>query len=90
MKVSYLSERSVDDSLAVEASQNTWVVAVSYLCMLAYISVGLGRFPHRVRSRFLVGLLGIFIVAASMAISLGSCCVLGLKTTLIIWEVRLI
>jgi len=89
MRVTYLSERSVEDSLQVETSQNTWVVAVSYICMLVYISVALGRFPHRVRSRFLVGLLGIFIVVASMAISLGACSGLRLKTTLIIWEVRI-
>jgi predicted RND superfamily exporter protein len=70
-----------------ETAQNTWVVAASYLCMLAYISVALGRCPDLVRSRFLLGLLGIAIVLASLAAALGLLAFLGLHTTLIVWEV---
>ena len=93
MRVAYLSERSVEDSLSVrlfvvyicvfgvggvnvldlyietvstaspphshtptnqplnqqvETSENAWVVLVSYLCMLIYVSIALGRCPDMV------------------------------------------
>ena len=47
MTLHYLSERSIEDSLSIETGQNAWVVLVSYLCMLVYISLALGR--HRGR-----------------------------------------
>ncbi|GAB5036681.1 niemann-pick c1 protein [Nannochloropsis oceanica] len=87
MTLHYLSERSIEDSLSFETRQNTWVVLVSYLCMLIYISLALGRCPDRVRSRFLLGVLGIVIVVASLASSLGFWAYVGLHTTLIVWEV---
>lgn len=34
----------------VETSENAWVVLVSFLCMLIYVSVALGRCPDMVRS----------------------------------------
>ena len=46
MTLHYLSERSIQDSLSTETTQNTWVVLVSYLCMLIYISFALGQFIH--------------------------------------------
>lgn len=42
----------------------------------------------QVRSRFLLGVLGILVVVASLAVALGSLSLLGLHTTLIVWEVR--
>lgn len=35
--------------LQVETSENAWVVLVSYLCMLVYVSFALGRCPDMVR-----------------------------------------
>lgn len=85
--ITYLSERSVEDSLSIETRQNTWVAALSYIFMLIYISVSLGRFPSLLHSRMLVGLLGIMIVISSLLNSLGLLSYIGLHTTLIIWEV---
>ena len=87
MIVKYMAQRSVEDSLDVETSQNTWVIIVSYICMLLYVSLTLGQFPDLVRSRFWVALLGITIVVVSLSSSLGILSQFGLKTTLIIWEV---
>lgn len=35
----------------VETSENAWVVLVSYLCMLVYVSLALGRCPDLVGAR---------------------------------------
>lgn len=42
MQVSYMAQRSVADSLTVEAGENAWVLVVSYLCMFLYVSLILG------------------------------------------------
>ncbi|CAM9577124.1 unnamed protein product [Discosporangium mesarthrocarpum] len=87
MKVSYMAQRSVADSLSVEAGENAWILGVSYMCMFVYVSVALGSWRDSVRSRYLLGLTGITIVVASLAVSLGILSTLGVGTTLIVWEV---
>ncbi|CAM9689197.1 unnamed protein product, partial [Hapterophycus canaliculatus] len=82
-----MAQRSVADSLSVEAGENAWVLAVSYLCMFLYVSLVLGNPCHAVRSRFSLALTGITIVVASLATTLGVLSLLGVGTTLIVWEV---
>ena len=48
-QVSYMAQRSVADSLSVEAGENAWVLGVSYLCMFLYVSLILGNPCHAVR-----------------------------------------
>ena len=38
--------------------QNAWVVVISYVAMFIYVSLALGKFPHPVASRILLGLQG--------------------------------
>ena len=79
LSVTYMAQRSIQDELSVEDAQNAFVVVVSYVAMFFYISVALGKFPHPVRSRSLLGLLGIFIVIGSVGSALGMCSVFGTK-----------
>ncbi|CBJ30169.1 conserved unknown protein [Ectocarpus siliculosus] len=87
MKVSYMAERSVSDSLSVEAGENAWVLVVSYLCMFLYVSLILGTPCHAIRSRYSLALTGITIVVASLATTIGLLSLAGVDTTLIVWEV---
>ncbi|EFA84746.1 Niemann-Pick C type protein [Heterostelium album PN500] len=93
--IAYSSERSVQDELAREGAADIPTIIISYSVMFVYISIALGRYypiPSRfssffVNSRFTLGLSGIFIVALSIATSVGICSVIGVKATLIISEV---
>jgi Niemann-Pick C1 protein len=87
MLLSYMAERSIADELEVEDMENEFVVVVSYGAMFLYIAVALGKFPHPVRTRALLGLQGIVIVMLSVASALGVCSVLGLPITMIVTEV---
>ncbi|CAM9650202.1 unnamed protein product [Laminaria digitata] len=82
-----MAQRSVADSLSVEAGENAWVLAVSYLCMFLYVSLILGNPCHAVRSRYSLALTGITIVVASLATTIGLLSLAGVGTTLIVWEV---
>lgn len=44
-----MAQRSVEDSLSVEAGENAWVLIVSYLLMFLYVSLVLGQPCHPVR-----------------------------------------
>ena len=83
--VTYMAQRSVQDAIAEEESQNAFVVIISYIAMFLYISLALGKFPNPVRSRSLLGLLGIFLVIASVGSALGMCSFFGTKVRRAPW-----
>lgn len=87
MDVVYYSERSVQDAIKQTTSDNEFVVVISYIIMFLYVSMALGRANDPVRSRFLLGLTGIFIVISSVSVSLGLCSAFGMSITLIVTEV---
>ncbi|KAL4425014.1 hypothetical protein ABPG77_002899, partial [Micractinium sp. CCAP 211/92] len=94
LRLSFSAERSVQDELARESASDVSTVLASYLVMLLYIAVALGRFPRSpdwrdvlVNSRAGLGLGGVLIVAAAVAGSLGLCSWAGMRSTLIIMEV---
>ncbi|EGZ29432.1 patched family protein [Phytophthora sojae] len=88
MRLSYMAERSVADSLVVQTNQNAFIVVVSYLVMFLYVSASLGKFTDPVRSRFGLGLTGILIVLLSLGAAMGvSCAILQMEVTMITLEV---
>lgn len=87
LRVTYMAERSVSDQIAIVDEQNGWIVAVSYAAMFLYIILALGRFPHPVATRSLLGLNGIIIVALSVATSIGILSAGGMHITMIVTEV---
>lgn len=95
LKLSFSSQRSVEDELARETASDSVTVAVSYLVMLLYIALALGTLPVGssswavlVYSRVGVGLTGVMIVGLSVLAALGLCSLFGMWATLIILEVR--
>ncbi|KAE8882295.1 hypothetical protein PF005_g1026 [Phytophthora fragariae] len=88
MRLAYMAERSVADSLVVQTNQNAFIVVVSYLVMFLYVSASLGKFTDPVRSRFGLGLTGILIVLLSLGAAMGvSCAILQMEVTMITLEV---
>lgn len=47
-----MAQRSVEDSLSVEAGENAWVLIVSYLLMFLYVALVLGKPCHPIRYVF--------------------------------------
>ncbi|KAL7687450.1 putative protein patched/dispatched [Plasmopara halstedii] len=88
MRLTYMAERSIADSLKVQTQQNAFIVAVSYIVMFLYVSASLGIFLDPVRSRFGLGLTGILIVILSLIAAMGTSCVfLNMEVTMITLEV---
>ncbi|KAL4085924.1 hypothetical protein PRIC1_014549 [Phytophthora ramorum] len=88
MRLTYMAERSVADSLVVQTKQNAFIVVVSYLVMFLYVSASLGKFSDPVRSRFGLGFTGILIVLLSLGAAMGvSCAILQMEVTMITLEV---
>lgn len=68
-------------------SQNQNIVIISYAVMFCYITLALGKFPHPVFTRALLGLQGIIIVALSVVCAIGVCSWAGMHITMIVNEV---
>mmetsp|Transcript_8387 Transcript_8387/g.16654 ORF Transcript_8387/g.16654 Transcript_8387/m.16654 type:complete len:928 (-) Transcript_8387:2404-5187(-) len=87
MDAYYLSERSIEDELVAEESQNIWYVVFSYLAMFLYVSLAIGQFPSKLHSRFMVGLSGILCVLCSVIIAMGTASGFGVGLSMISTEV---
>eukprot|EP00884_Botryococcus_braunii_P021147 jgi/Botrbrau1/7716/Bobra.0159s0148.1 len=94
LRLSFSSQRSVQDEVARESAADMPTVALSYLVMLLYIAVALSCLPAGapVREVLVTGRLGlaaggVAIVAAAVLAALGLSCWLGLWASLISLEV---
>ncbi|WPK27283.1 hypothetical protein PUMCH_004664 [Australozyma saopauloensis] len=94
LNISYSTEVSLEEELNKSTNTDIKIVVVSYIAMFIYASLALGgRIPssfdkkHLVRTRFQLGLLGIMIILAAVASSVGICAYFQIKSTLIIAEV---
>uniref|UniRef100_K3WTQ3 SSD domain-containing protein n=1 Tax=Globisporangium ultimum (strain ATCC 200006 / CBS 805.95 / DAOM BR144) TaxID=431595 RepID=K3WTQ3_GLOUD len=88
MKLTYMAQRSIADSLVVQTSQNAFIVVTSYIVMFLYVSMSLGKWNDPIHSRFGVGITGILIVLLSLGISMGVCSALfQMEVTMITLEV---
>uniref|UniRef100_A0AAV1UEC4 SSD domain-containing protein n=1 Tax=Peronospora matthiolae TaxID=2874970 RepID=A0AAV1UEC4_9STRA len=88
VRLTYMAERSVADSLVVQTNQNAFIVVMSYVVMFFYVSASLGAFKDPVRSRFGLGFTGILIVLLSLGAAIGvSCAILQMDVTMITLEV---
>lgn len=87
LKATYMLQRSVNDELRAETSQNYIIVIISYIIMFIYISLSLGKFTDRVRSNILLSLTGIIFIGAAVFMSYCLCGFLGIKASLISLEV---
>jgi len=82
-----LAERSIEDNIVLESDQNASVAVISYLLMLAYVSVALGFFPSLTHMSFGLGISGILVVIFSLIVSLGLTFYFNQQATMISVEV---
>lgn len=93
LRLSFSTDISLEKELNKSTNTDARIVALSYLFMFIYASVALGGVlpgfgkNSFVKSKFSLGLFGIFVVLLSVAASVGFFSFLGVKATLIIAEV---
>lgn len=77
----------MEDELTKETKSNYFVVIVSYCVMFVYISISLGKFYNCVQSNYLLALMGILYIIASVVVGFSVCSALKIKASLITLEV---
>lgn len=93
LRLSFNTEISLEKELNKSTNTDARIVAISYLFMFLYASTALGGVVPGfgkntlVKSKFSLGLFGIFVVLLSVSASVGFFSMLGVKATLIIAEV---
>lgn len=96
LNVSWSAEISVQSELARESLLDAPTVALSYVAMLTYIALALGRGPwdlsapwnkRVVESRVMLGLAGVAVVVCSVLGGMGICSTFGVSASLIVMEV---
>ena len=92
LRLSFSTERSLEEELNKSTNTDAKIVVISYLVMFLYASLSLGSTfslskNTLVTSKFTLGLFGIIIVLLSVISSVGIFSAFGVKTTLIIAEV---
>lgn len=93
LRLSFNTESSLEKELNKSTNTDARIVALSYVFMFFYASVALGGVVpcfgknSLVKSKFSLGLFGIFVVLLSVVASVGFFSMLGVKATLIIAEV---
>lgn len=63
------------------------IVVLSYILMFVYVGVAIGYFPSFVHNRFLLAISGIFVVIASLIISIGLTLFFDMSLSMISTEV---
>ncbi|KAI9881826.1 MAG: hypothetical protein M1823_006462, partial [Watsoniomyces obsoletus] len=99
LRLSFSTERSLEEELNKSTNTDAKIVAISYVVMFIYASLALGSGGVTLRSlvsnpsnafvqsKFTLGVVGILIVLMSVSGSVGLFSALGVKVTLIIAEV---
>ena len=87
MKADYMAERSIEDNIELESSQNTFIVIISYCLMFLYVSLAIGFFPNCVHTKFGLGFVGIMVVIFSLMSAIGFTFFANTKLTMISAEV---
>ena len=99
LRLSFTTERSLEEELNKSTNTDAKIVAISYVVMFIYASLALGSAsltfrsilnnPSNtlVQSKFTLGVVGILIVLMSVSASVGLFSAAGVKATLIIAEV---
>ena len=87
VKADYLAERSIEDNIKLESSQNSAIVLISYTLMFLYVSIAIGFFPSFVHMKFGLGAVGILVVIGALTSSIGLTFYWNQKLTMISAEV---
>lgn len=99
LRVSFNTERSLEEELSKSTNTDAKIIVISYVIMFIYASLALGSASITaksiltnpssalVQSKFTLGIVGILIVLMSVSASVGLFSAAGIKVTLIIAEV---
>ena len=87
VKADYLAERSIEDNIKLESSQNTAIVIISYTLMFFYVSIAIGFFPSMIHCKFGLGCVGILVVIGALVSGIGLTFYFNIKLTMIAAEV---
>ncbi|OQR71017.1 niemann-Pick C1 protein-like [Tropilaelaps mercedesae] len=91
MSVSFMSESSISDELERESVSEIATIVISYIVMFLYVSFALGRYRSWstvfLNSQIMMGITGVLLVFGSIISSIGIFSLLGVSSTLIIFEV---
>jgi Niemann-Pick C1 protein len=91
ISIVYMAERSIQDEIIRESTADIGTIAISYILMFVYVSISLGQVDRCARlcvdSRFVLGLVGVFIVLLAVFASVGIFSYAKVPATLIIVEV---
>lgn len=82
----FFKKRSIQDVLNSIISQDFKYVIISYVIMLVYVCIALGKLDF-VESRILVGICAVCSIILSIILSLGLCCAAGISFSPISLEV---
>jgi Niemann-Pick C1 protein len=86
-KINYMLQRTVNDELKKETSQNYIIVVISYLLMFLYVSLSLSKHWNRVGSSILLSLCGLLYIGLSVFTTYSVCGLFNIKANLISLEV---
>ena len=87
LHITYMLQRSVNDELEKETSQNYMIVVVSYLLMFIYVSFSLSKHWNLVGSSVLLSLCGLIYICISVFLTYSLCGLFGITANLISLEV---
>ncbi len=78
-------QRSVEDEINRDATSEIPTIVISYVIMLIYVGIALGRLKPlslaTVRSRMLLSFIGVILVIFSMVIAVGIWAYIGVKVS---------
>ncbi|KAI0984837.1 hypothetical protein GJ496_004615 [Pomphorhynchus laevis] len=89
----YTSERSIQDQILIESWADLRTIAISYLCMFAYVTLALSRYRSNHHawiisgSKISLSMVSILLVLLAVTSSIGLFSFLNIPTTLLIFEV---
>ena len=91
VELTFMTENSIEKEINSESDADIMTITLSYLVMLLYSSLALGKYHtwrrFTIDSKFGLGIAGILLVLCSVVCSVGIYSLFGVKMTLIIAEV---
>uniref|UniRef100_A0A1I7SM66 SSD domain-containing protein n=2 Tax=Bursaphelenchus xylophilus TaxID=6326 RepID=A0A1I7SM66_BURXY len=95
-RISFMSQRSIEDEISRQASSDVIIVALSYVFLLFYVSFALSQYQVPVsddlctiliNTKLTLGFVGIIGIALAVTSAVGICSYWNIETTLIVFEI---
>ncbi|CAD5229450.1 unnamed protein product [Bursaphelenchus okinawaensis] len=95
-RISFISQRSIEDEIHRQASSDVIIVALSYVFLLFYVSFALSQYQVPVsddlctiliNTKLTLGFVGIMGIVLAVTSAVGICSYWNIETTLIVFEI---